>query len=1240
MSQESENLKAIIEFINTSFEFKKNKKDLLADLKLLNDTIADFLPNITEEDVDEILSQTSELEDAITYIFDENISLNKKDYKYIQIFYDLLFNTNDIDNEKEASIDEINSDFEEVEKLLAKEEQAEIIKEEIEEEPNDEELVLEDEEIEIDEEAEFLALYDDKVDKFDDYSESMTQTILNESRKVPLLEAEEQIALLKEYSENKDPDALNKLVLHNQRLVISILKKYLHRGLTFDELFQEGCIGLSKAVQKFSLKKETKFSTYATYWIRQAITRALADQSRTIRVPVHMNEKLNKYYTAIKDLTNILGREPTKDEIAAKMNISIKTVEEYIQYSADLISINTKVNNKEDSDTELLDFIGDEHSLSDYENLIENSNRKAIREALKNAGLTEREYLVLYYRFGLDGHPGGRTLEEVGAMFKLTRERIRQIEGKGFRKLRSPSNIKIFSALTDNPELATQQGINLRNKGLPNKEPKEIINLAEDLKIEVEELKNLIALIPEESQEYLKTIYDENFNVIIEIKEEFKSTIASRLNDIKKEIKKQRKILKGENTQKNGKRKKLNLMLNLTVEELNEKLKILTQEEIDLIRKLFDEDFNPIDDISIDSKTNSKLYRIKNKIKKSLYNPEETLGIMNLPKSLEIPILEFEIYLEEFTIEEQTIIKKLYDNNYIKKQNITFIKDDINKIIEIKKKIAERIEKQKLSHQEKGKKTLYQLLRISSKELKKFIIELSREEKKVFLTFYDSSFYHKKVKNIDPDLKIKFNAIISSIKQKNAAALETKRKEEKSLYKILGIAKEEFLVIYKKLSIKDQEFLKQFYNDEFIPLDKKKTQPEHRKLYNIKKKILAFKEDPNKIRQGKTFKNLADSLNISKEELLLIIPKLSIEDREFIDKIFDKDFNAKKGISYSEEQRNQLASIKKDIKFFIENPNLTEKINPNNLYISLNITKKQLEDIINVLSNHDKAIITTYFDENYNPKEYEKTQNNYNKIVNLKKRIQSIIDDPNNIKIINKHNLYISLDLSKNQTIELINQLNEKEQEFLYIHFDRDLNIRPEIKRVQNDYNKIKRIKENIIELALKQQAAEARVLEEENKCLYELLNINLDTLLVLFEKIPANEKELIFKYYNRDFSRNGVPFNNDDKDIIYNNLLPKYYYLLQDIAIQPLNNSEFNPMELTILESLNKIEKTIIIMKSKYPTSYIAKRLNVDIRVIKNVTKYFLLKVKEELNRQYDIAIDDIVHDKHLLERKKEEDK
>jgi len=289
----------------------------------------------------------------------------------------------------------------------------------------------------------------EKIDKFDEEYEdddlSMLKGVavddpvrmyLKEIGKIPLLTSEEEIELAKRMQEG-DEEAKKKLAEANLRLVVSIAKRYVGRGMLFLDLIQEGNLGLMKAVEKFDYRKGFKFSTYATWWIRQAITRAIADQARTIRIPVHMVETINKLVRVQRQLVQELGRDPSPEEIAKEMGMEVEKVREIMKIAQEPVSLETPIGEEEDS--HLGDFIPDDDVLAPAEAATYTMLREQLIDVLDT--LTPREQKVLRLRFGLDDGRA-RTLEEVGKEFDVTRERIRQIEAKALRKLRHPSRSK------------------------------------------------------------------------------------------------------------------------------------------------------------------------------------------------------------------------------------------------------------------------------------------------------------------------------------------------------------------------------------------------------------------------------------------------------------------------------------------------------------------------------------------------------------------------------------------------------------------------------------------------------------------------------------------------------------------------------------------------------------------------------------------------------------------------------
>ena len=292
---------------------------------------------------------------------------------------------------------------------------------------DDEVILSEEDEVEIIDDADVLEGVS---------TEDPVRMYLKEIGNVPLLSTEEEVALAQRV-EAGDESAKKQLIEANLRLVVSIAKKYVGRGMPFLDLIQEGNMGLMKAVDKFDYSKGFKFSTYATWWIRQAITRGIADTGRTIRVPVHMVETINKTLRMTRTLLQELGREPTPEEVAERLGVPVARVREVLKISRDPVSLDTPIG--EEDDSHLGDFIEDDSALSPVDSAAFSMLREELSTALES--LTDRERQVVQLRFGLiDGR--ARTLEEVGKEFNVTRERIRQIEAKALRKLRHPSRSK------------------------------------------------------------------------------------------------------------------------------------------------------------------------------------------------------------------------------------------------------------------------------------------------------------------------------------------------------------------------------------------------------------------------------------------------------------------------------------------------------------------------------------------------------------------------------------------------------------------------------------------------------------------------------------------------------------------------------------------------------------------------------------------------------------------------------
>ena len=399
---------------------KKENEELTEELKDKNKKTSKVKEDVEEKEVKTTKSkknkeaeETKPAEDTTKKVQDIVAKAKEKG----QITYgELAKQLGDINPEQ---IDKVFDAFEEI--------GVDVLKDDLEEEPDLEDL----------EEVEDIKLEDINTMNFDGINiDDPVRMYLREIGKIPLLTFEEELNLAKEVLDGNE-DAKQKLAESNLRLVVSIAKKYVGRGMLFLDLIQEGNMGLIKAVEKFDYKKGYKFSTYATWWIRQAITRAIADQARTIRIPVHMVETINKLIRTSRHLLQQLGREPSPEEIANEMEISVEKVMEIQKIAQDPVSLETPIG--EEDDSHLGDFIQDEDSPAPQDSAAYTLLKEQLEEVMNT--LTPREAKVLKLRFGLeDGR--ARTLEEVGREFMVTRERIRQIEAKALRKLRHPSRSK------------------------------------------------------------------------------------------------------------------------------------------------------------------------------------------------------------------------------------------------------------------------------------------------------------------------------------------------------------------------------------------------------------------------------------------------------------------------------------------------------------------------------------------------------------------------------------------------------------------------------------------------------------------------------------------------------------------------------------------------------------------------------------------------------------------------------
>ena len=385
---------------------KKDNEEIIEDLKANNKK--------TKKNEEKVDSTNKETKEETTKKVKDIVQKAKEKGKIT--YGELATELGDINPEQ---IDKVFDAFEEM--------GVDVLKDDFDEEPDVEEL----------EKVEDIKVEDINTMNFDGINiDDPVRMYLREIGKIPLLSFDEELELAKKVIDG-DEEAKQKLAESNLRLVVSIAKKYVGRGMLFLDLIQEGNMGLIKAVEKFDYTKGYKFSTYATWWIRQAITRAIADQARTIRIPVHMVETINKLIRTSRHLLQQLGREPTPDEIAQEMEIPVEKVMEIQKIAQDPVSLETPIG--EEDDSHLGDFIQDEDSPAPQDSAAYTLLKEQLEEVMNT--LTPREAKVLKLRFGLEDGKA-RTLEEVGKEFDVTRERIRQIEAKALRKLRHPSRSK------------------------------------------------------------------------------------------------------------------------------------------------------------------------------------------------------------------------------------------------------------------------------------------------------------------------------------------------------------------------------------------------------------------------------------------------------------------------------------------------------------------------------------------------------------------------------------------------------------------------------------------------------------------------------------------------------------------------------------------------------------------------------------------------------------------------------
>ena len=610
----------------------------------------------------------------------------------ISIYDNVELITNNIDNIAKANIEKIKDGsftFSDKNNLLSAFIEVYCLKNNIEINLDDEEsLELEN----IDKEAEPSIDQDQDFDEenYNAFQSDLARQLIIESKKYPVL-TQDEIRSLIEKAQNGSTYALEKAILHNQRLVIKIVFKYLRRKVEFVDAFQEGCIGLTKAIEKFNLSKEFNFSTYAYWWIRQAITRSIADQSRLIRIPVHMNEKLNKFKRIQNELYKQLNREPSIEELAKAMHCKEDTILELLQFSHDAVSFNTKINDEDD--TELVDFIGSETDIeSDFDS---NSFQENVTNFINTLNLPERQAYIALHRLDIPGFKK-ETLDVIGKKFNVTRERIRQLEKKVRKKIFCSQRAKEFCDLFPNPEKIYKLVLEERKKYYINEEDVVIThpNLATKIGATIERMNELVSKLNSEDKLFIETHYDNEFNPIeenwdINDDQKFKSII----NKIKLAIKNPN--YRAYENQTRGIVSKANLDKQI-IRDLTPRLTITDQQ---LIYNIFDEEFD-VKDVTLTSSEQNQLLKIINDYKRLINNPEyDPKAETNLANILNLSYEELDDLTESLSKNTQNFLMRHYDEFWNEKtKKTTEEKNELAKIIKLILKIKKSQKNQLIKH--------------------------------------------------------------------------------------------------------------------------------------------------------------------------------------------------------------------------------------------------------------------------------------------------------------------------------------------------------------------------------------------------------------------------------------------------------------------------------------------------------------------------------------------------------------
>lgn len=808
------------------------------------------------------------------------------------------------------------------------------------------------------------------------YKENIASQIISESYKYPLL-TNNEVNILAEKYKNGSKTAYDKICLHNMRLVISIAKRYMGRGLAFEDLFQEGSLGLAKAIQYYDPNRGFRFSTYATWWIFQAITRAIADKGRNIRLPVHMYGKIKKYNDEKNNLAEILGKTPTLSEIANHLNLTYAEVLKYEQISGDTVSIYTKVGSEED--TELLNFIPENDKDSIEEETIKKIISQAVIDYINQTELTERERKVLMHRFNLDNHVF-MTLEELGEIYDVTRERIRQIEAKALRKIFESRNVRQLCNLTDDPERAYELVLTYRKS--------KTIHITNSLDTQFNPNKSIINLVDDYDEELPKTITP-------------KSTIEPKTT-----VKEQRNANRKENSDmvSNWRPISLCLVFETTKEELNKIIVNLDSDTKVLLFKYYDHNYDPliISNEDPNESRNNRTAIIKainqliaptsiKKVTKTYTNAAESLTYIFAKTKSELDSL-----VKQLDEDLTKLITTYYDESYnpTKPENVNEIniKYNRNKIIEaLNKLINKEAKKNNRTKMGKKPKTIYELLDVDIETTKNLIKKLNPKCQEYILKYYDENLNRNAIPFDSDDTSLR-NYVLQRLHYLLKHKEDTSKKANycKPLYELLNTDLDTAKNLIKRLNQKCQEFIWKYYDEDLnrnaIPFDQEDTSRRNYTFHRLRLLCQSKEEEPKKVKPSKSLNEL---LNTDLDTAKRIIESWPEKYNYLATKYYNLDLT-RNNVPFENEEAKELRARISLSRKHLSDENTNKKRRFTNLTDRTNLSVERLSEIIKTLNEEEQTIIVKYFTDNYKRNDTAYLDGDSLKITKLVTKIQKL----------------------------------------------------------------------------------------------------------------------------------------------------------------------------------------------------------------------------------------------------------